>query len=111
MMEMAETKRAVKGYNRLARVLVEYEIVFMNIWTTQLDKAEAGLSATILIRDPESSRLLINFDTNIYELQKEIEVVEKLGIELPPKAKLLKTKGEDMKLKYQSVNVSKAMCA
>ena len=106
MMEMVETKRAIKGYNRLARVLVEYEIVFLNLWTTQLVKAEAGLSATILIREPENNKLLINFDSNIQELLREIEVVEKLGMELSPNAKALKAKGADLKEKYQNVNVS-----
>ena len=106
VMEMAETKKAIKGYNRLARVLVEYEIVFLNLWSAQLEKAEAGLSATILIREPEGNRLLINFDTNINELLREIEVVEKLGMELSPNARLLKTKGEDLKEKYQNVTVS-----
>lgn len=106
VMEMVETKRAIKGYNRLARVLVEYEIVFLNLWTTQLVKAEAGLSATILIREPENNKLLINFDSNIQELLREIEVVEKLGMELSPNAKALKAKGADLKEKYQNVNVS-----
>jgi len=52
LMALPETRRAIKVYNRLAKILVEYEVVFLRIWNRQVDEARGLLNSTILVRNP-----------------------------------------------------------
>lgn len=74
LMELPETKKAIKKYNRLARVLVEYELVFLKIWTKQIDAARASLNSTVLVRHPDTRELFVNFDKKVLELLRDTQV-------------------------------------
>ena len=106
LMKLPETKKMIKSYNRLARVLVEYEVVFLQIWTKQIDQAKASLNSTVLIRDPETRRLHVNLDKNVTQLLREIDVLRKMGLELPVKAKSFAARGDGLKTKYSNICVS-----
>ena len=64
LMALPETRKAIKSYNRLAKRLVEYEVVFLRIWEKQVNEAVALLNSTILVS--HSEELLINIDKNVY---------------------------------------------
>ena len=83
VMEMAETKRAIKGYNRLARVLVEYELVLLKLWSAQLDQAKDGLNSPVLVRDPNTRALSVNLSSVTFELLRDIHVLGGLGVAVP----------------------------
>lgn len=106
LMKMAETKKAIKSYNRLARVLVEYEIVFLQIWGKKIDQAKASLNSTVLVRNPDTQELHVNLGQNVNELLKEIDILTKMGIDIPAQAKSFISKGIGLKEKYDSVCVS-----
>ena len=44
------------------------------------------LQASILIRHPESGKLLVNFDPAIWELIAEAKYLKKIGLEIPDAA-------------------------
>lgn len=103
---MPETKKAIKHYNRLARVLVEYEIVFLQIWSKQIDVAKSSLNSTVLVRNPETKELIVNNDHRIAEVLREIEVLTKMGLKLPLQAKVFVGKKADMRKKFDTIEVS-----
>lgn len=49
-----ECQHAVRAYNKLAKVLLEYEILFHRAWVRQTDVARQGLLASLLVRHPET---------------------------------------------------------
>ena len=107
LMQLPETKKAIKKFNRLARVLVEYELVFLQIWTKQIEAARVSLNATVLVRHPETKELYVNFDHKISELAREVDVLQKMGeIEIPQQAKVFAGIGGEMKTKYELLTVS-----
>ncbi len=106
LMKLPETKKAVKSYNRLARVLVEYEIVYLKVWTKQIEQATSSLNSTVVVMDPETGRLCVNLDPKLNQLVRDIDVLRKMGFELPVQAKLFSAKGDNLKLKYDSISVS-----
>ena len=85
LMQMPETKKAIKHYNRLARVLVEYELVFLKLWNKQIDTVKASLNSTVLVRHPDTKELLVNFDPKINELLRDVQVLNGMGVEVPTK--------------------------
>ena len=58
VMKQPETRRAIKAFNKLAQVLVEYEVVHLRVWNKRIAETQQSLNATLLIRDPVSGRLM-----------------------------------------------------
>ena len=106
LMQLPATRKAIKSYNRLAQVLVEYEIVFLQIWTRQIAQARSSLNATLLVRNPDTGELHVNLDQKITELLREMEVLAKMGLDLPPQARSIAGKEAEIKKKHDSVSVS-----
>ncbi len=106
VMSFIEMKKAVKNYNRMARVLVEYEVLFLKIWSQQIDTARSSFNSTVLARNPETKDLLVNYDKKIPEVLREIEVMTQMGLDLPPQAKPFIGKKAELRQKYDTVEVS-----
>ena len=105
VMEMAETKRAVKGYNRLARVLVEYELVLLKIWSVQLDEVKDGLNSPVLMRDPNTRALSVNLSSATFELLRDIHVLSGLGVAVPPHGMVLRAQKYRVVETYDTIKV------
>ena len=105
LMKLAETKKAIRVYNRLARVLVEYELVFLKVWACQIDQARASLNVTVLIKQ---QHLVVNMDKNVGELLREISVMSRMGLELPLQARAFMVKALGVREKEESIRVSES---
>ena len=93
-----EGKQVVRNYNRMAQVLLEYELVHYRSWCKSIETILSGLNATILVRDPETNDLLVNFDPQVNELMKESVYMQKMNLEIPEDSKnliLLQSKIEE----------------
>ena len=106
LMALPETKKAIKKYNRIARVLVEYELIFVQEWSREIDNARASLNSTVLVRDPDTKELHVNFDRKILETMREMEVLTKMGVELPPQTRSFAGKDKQMKRKLDVISVN-----
>ena len=106
LMQLSETKKAIKHYNRLARVLVEYELVFINLWTKQIDGVKTCFNSTVLVKHPDTGELLVNFDPKINEALREIEVMTKMGVKIPLEAKPFIGKRTELREKFDHIDVS-----
>ena len=105
LMQLPETKKAIKKFNKLARVLVEYELVFLQIWTKQIDAARVSLNATVLIRHPETRELYVNFDKKVLELLRDIQVLQGMGIEMPTQGLLVYGQKNAILERYDAIRV------
>ncbi|NXH29664.1 DYH8 protein, partial [Myiagra hebetior] len=81
-----EGKAVVQSYNKLAYVLVEFEVVYHNAWMKEMSQLQYPLQSTIFVRHPKTEQLLVNFDRHILEIVRETKCMIKLGLEVPEKA-------------------------
>ena len=70
IMSTKESKKIVKTYNRVAKALIEFETLWLHAWTKSIESAKQGLSATLIVRHPDTGHLLVNFDKEIMQLMK-----------------------------------------
>lgn len=47
-------KKVVKSYNKMAAVLLEYELLYHRVWCKSADQVRNGLHASLLVRHPET---------------------------------------------------------
>lgn len=105
LMKQSETRKAIKAFNKLAQVLVEYELLHLRMWNKQIAEVQQSLNATLLIRNPDTQLLHVNFDPKISELMREIDVMGGMGIDIPLKARAFRTKKEELKTKQGNLKV------
>ncbi|NXA78248.1 DYH8 protein, partial [Thryothorus ludovicianus] len=81
-----EGKAVVQSYNKLAYVLVEFEVVYHSAWMKEISQLQYPLQSTILVRHPTTEKFLVNFDPQIPEIVRETKCMMKLGLEVPEQA-------------------------
>ena len=86
-------------------MLVEYELVHVRMWNRKIDEVQRCLDSTLIVRHPDSRKLLVNYDHRITELMKEIDIMGSMGIDVPPKARVIRNKREELKENYNTVKV------
>lgn len=106
LMELPEMKAVVRRYNRLARVLVEYEMVFLKVWNKQISQAKASLSSSVLARHKDSKQLLVNFDPAMSQLLRDVQVLHGMGIDVPTQGLLIYSQKFAIQERYNHVKVS-----
>ncbi|XP_023932721.1 dynein heavy chain 5, axonemal [Lingula anatina] len=81
-----EAKKVIRNYNKMAAVLMEFEMLYHRSWYRAVDAAKAGLGASLLVRHPETKELYVNFDPQICELVQEAKYLQRLNLEIPESA-------------------------
>ncbi len=89
----------------MAKVLLEFEVLYHRAWLRQVEVAKSGLSAALLVIHPDTKQLYVNFDQQIMTLIRETECMARLGLEIPPTAQGLRAKQGHFKDHYNSLNV------
>eukprot|EP00439_Symbiodinium_sp_Y106_P063853 s629_g9.t3 len=86
-----EAKRVIKIYNKMAKTLVEFEIVWHQAWVSSIETTKAGLNATLLTKLPEDQKsYYVNFDPEILQLIRETKCLDRMGhVEIPESARML----------------------
>ena len=110
ILQGVEAKKIIKNYNKLAKTLLEFEVLYHRGWLRQMEAAKSGLHASLLVKHPESGLLYVNFDPQILTLIRETECMIRLGLEIPPLAKFLKAKQTSFKAYYSDLGVRTATC-
>lgn len=91
-------KRYVKMYNKIGYTLFSFEYLWRQKWTNEVEKAKAGLQATLIIRHPENNKLYVNFDTEILTLIREAKCLTRIGIDIPESAKIVLLQEDKFKM-------------
>ncbi|NXO85892.1 DYH8 protein, partial [Sitta europaea] len=81
-----EGKAVVQSYNKLAYVLVEFEVVYHSAWMKEISQLQYPLQSTIFVCHPTTGKFLVNFDPHISEIVRETKFMIKLGLEVPEQA-------------------------
>ena len=89
LMDLKDSKKAVKVYNKIARTVVEFEALWELAWVRGIEAAKSGLQSTLIVRHPQTEKLYVNFDHQILELMKEAKCLRRLGHEIPESAKMV----------------------
>ncbi|XP_025115342.1 dynein heavy chain 5, axonemal-like isoform X3 [Pomacea canaliculata] len=105
ILQSAEAKKIIKNYNKLAKVLLEFELLYHRGWLRQVEAVKAGLQASLLVRHPETKELFVNFDTQILTMIRETECMSRLGLEIPQIAKTMRARQGDFKTHYSGLMV------
>ncbi|KAL6108919.1 dnah5 [Pungitius sinensis] len=98
-----EAKRIIKSFNKVARVLLEFEMLYHHSWMTKMEDARVGLQASLLVRSPETGKLFVNFDPEILTQIREANCMTRMNLEIPPFAALLRQKQDTLKQNYDKL--------
>ena len=82
-------RSTVKNHNSLGYTLFSYEYMWRKEWQKEVDRAKAGLQATLFIRHYQNLKLYVNFDSEILTLIREAKCLARIGIEIPESAKIV----------------------
>jgi len=99
-----DSRKIIKTYNKVAKTLVAFEYLWYEAWCNSIESARAGLQATLIIRDPKSRMLYVNFDAEILQLIREAKALSRLGIEIPSSAKLVLLQEKKFKEYHQDLS-------
>ncbi|XP_069770267.1 dynein axonemal heavy chain 5 isoform X3 [Narcine bancroftii] len=105
ILQTAEAKCIVRNYNKVAKVLLEFEVLYHRGWLRQIEIAKAGLQASLLVKAPETGELFVNIDPQILILIRETECMAKMGLEIPPVAKAFHQKQDRLKKYYNRLQM------
>ncbi|XP_041103970.1 dynein heavy chain 5, axonemal [Polyodon spathula] len=83
IMKVPEMKKIIRNYNKMAAVLLEFELLYHRGWCQAAELGRQGLSASLLVRHPESKELYVNFDPVVLEVLYEAKYLYKMGYEVP----------------------------
>lgn len=96
--------KAVNSYNKLAKSLVEYEVLFYDEWVAGSLKVVGLLQNTIFSFNANSGNINVNMDPRVYELIDESKKMHLFGLNVPENLfyliqQELKFKETEMRLK------------
>ncbi|KAM8811434.1 dynein axonemal heavy chain 5 [Eudromia elegans] len=97
VLQTADGKRIIRSYNRVARVLVEFEVIYHRAWLQQVEWTKTRLQNFLLVKSPETGELLVNFDPEIITLVREADCMAHMSLEIPPFARVLQLNRERYK--------------
>uniref|UniRef100_A0A8C2XN80 Dynein axonemal heavy chain 5 n=1 Tax=Cyclopterus lumpus TaxID=8103 RepID=A0A8C2XN80_CYCLU len=100
-----EAKRIIKNFNRVARVLLEFEMLYHHSWMKKMEDARVGLQASLLVRSPETGELFVNLDPEILTQIREANCMTRMNLEIPPFAAVLRQKQDTLKKNYNKLQV------
>jgi dynein heavy chain, axonemal len=103
IMGTKESRRIVKTYNRVARALIEFEVLWNQAWLKSVEGVRQGLNATLLVRHPETSQPIVNFDKDIAKLVKEAKHMKRMGIAIPNVAQMVLLQDEKFIYYFQQL--------
>ena len=102
LMKLSEAQKIIKKYNNMGKVLVEYEVLYHDAWLRQIEIVQVGLNASVLVRHPnDPKQLFVNFDPAVLTTIKEINCLERIGLNIPHTAQSLRGREQQLK-KYFS---------
>ncbi|XP_072018853.1 LOW QUALITY PROTEIN: dynein axonemal heavy chain 5-like [Amphiura filiformis] len=99
-----EAKRTIRNFNKMAAVLLEYELLYHRGWFRAVDTIRSGLNSSLLVRHPETKELFVNFDPQVFELISEAKYLSKMNLEIPEAAGVLVLKEDTVKANYVALS-------
>lgn len=109
LFQTEQAKKVIRNYNKMAAVLLEYELTYHRAWLQAVQVAKSGLNASILVRHPETKKLYVNFDPDVLQLIQEAKYMSKFQLHVPEAATQLCKSEAVLKHNYvRSINIQAA---
>ncbi|XP_069744234.1 dynein axonemal heavy chain 8-like [Narcine bancroftii] len=89
ILKSPQGKSIVRKYNKIAYVLVKFEVLYYKAWKKEIYAMKYVLQAPLLLRDPDTGKISMNFDHRITEVVREAKCMLKMDLEVPETAKHL----------------------
>nr|XP_060489937.1 dynein axonemal heavy chain 5 [Panthera onca] len=105
VLQTAEAKPVIRCYNRVAKVLLEFEVLYHRAWLQQIEEIHIGLEASLLVKAPGTGELFVNFDPQILTLFRETECMSQMGLEVSPLAAALFQKRDVYKKNFSNMKM------
>uniref|UniRef100_A0A8D2AUY0 Dynein axonemal heavy chain 5 n=1 Tax=Sciurus vulgaris TaxID=55149 RepID=A0A8D2AUY0_SCIVU len=105
VLRTAEAKPVIRSYNRVAKVLLEFEVLYHRAWLQQISEVHRGLEASLLVKAPDTGELFVNFDPQILVLFRETECMSQMGLEVSPFAAALFRKRDIYKRNFSNMKM------
>ncbi|XP_077985364.1 dynein axonemal heavy chain 8-like [Glandiceps talaboti] len=105
VLKTQEAKKVIRNYNKMATVLMEFEMLYHRAWIKQVEVVKTSLQVPLLIRHPDTNELLLNFDPLLYQVIRETECLMKLGLDVPDTAKVLRLGQDNLKDNYDRLKL------
>ncbi|XP_060776773.1 dynein axonemal heavy chain 5-like [Neoarius graeffei] len=105
ILDTAEAKGVIRSYNRMAKLLVEFEVLYHQGWMEQVELVKVGLQASLLVKCAESQELYVNFDPQILTQIRETHCMSQMGLEIPPFATILQQRQDVLKKNYDRLEM------
>nr|XP_015210363.1 PREDICTED: dynein heavy chain 5, axonemal-like [Lepisosteus oculatus] len=83
ILKVPEMKKIIRNYNKMAAVLLEFELLYHRGWCRAAEIGRRGLNASLLVRHPDTKELYVNLDPLILEVLHEAKYLHKMGFEVP----------------------------
>ncbi|XP_012863981.1 dynein axonemal heavy chain 5 [Echinops telfairi] len=100
-----EAKPIIRSYNRMAKVLLEFEVLYHRAWLQQIEEIHVGLEASLLVKAPGTGDVFVNFDPQILTLFRETERMAQMGLEVSPYAAALFQKRDKYKRHFSDMKM------
>ncbi|XP_030612273.1 dynein heavy chain 5, axonemal [Archocentrus centrarchus] len=78
-----EMTKVIQNYNKLAVVLLQYEVLHLKGWSQAAESTPHYLSASLLVRHENSKEVFVNLDPVVLEVLQEARWMGKLGVSVP----------------------------
>ncbi|KAK4476180.1 hypothetical protein MN116_001394, partial [Schistosoma mekongi] len=105
LMRSKEGKEVTRKYNKLAEVLVTYEMVHYRNWIKQISFAKVSLHDPLLYQDEGTNHIIVALDPEILVVYREIELLSKWGLDIPNVAVELSQKETQLKAHYNNLKL------
>ncbi|XP_027953732.1 dynein heavy chain 5, axonemal [Eumetopias jubatus] len=105
VLQTAEAKPVIRSYNRVAKVLLEFEVLYHRAWLQQVEEIHIGLEASLLVKAPRTGELFVNFDPQILTLFRETECMTQMGLQVSPSAAALFQKRDIYKKNFSDMKM------
>ncbi|XP_057352291.1 dynein axonemal heavy chain 5 isoform X2 [Manis pentadactyla] len=105
VLQTAEAKPVIRRYNRVAKALLEFEVLYHRAWLQQTEELHLGLEASLLVKAPGTGKLFVNFDPQILTLFRETECMSQMGLEVSLFAAALFQKRDTYKKNFSNMKM------
>uniref|UniRef100_A0A4W5NZY5 Dynein, axonemal, heavy chain 5 n=1 Tax=Hucho hucho TaxID=62062 RepID=A0A4W5NZY5_9TELE len=102
ILKTPEMRKVIRSYNKMAAILLEYELLYHRGWSQAGEMGRHGLNASLLVRDPETKVLPIpnsKYQSSSYLSRPQVQVpLFKASIQLAIPNIVLKPSLEDIQV-------------
>ncbi|XP_026217964.1 dynein heavy chain 5, axonemal [Anabas testudineus] len=83
MLKGPEMTKVIQNYNKLAAVLLQYEVVHLRAWSQAAENTPHFLNSALLVRHENNKEVFVNLDPVVLEVLQEVRWMTKLGVPVP----------------------------